>query len=146
MNFKQHLLVGSATAAIVGGTTMYMSKDIRVAGLFAVVTLAGSLVSDLDTGSIPSRIFAWLGIIASIVLIREGMPTPAAIIGIVFMAFNVDHHRGITHKWILPYVCLAVGVFGYYNPQYRYLLLCIPFSIGIMTHFACDKIPPYKII
>ena len=147
MNFRQHLLAGTATSLIVGGISMYMTRDIRVAGIFVIVTIAGSLISDVDTGSIPSRIFAWIGIIASILLIQRGYPKPAAIIGIVYMAFSSDHHRGFTHKWILPYICFAAGIFAYfYQAQYGYLGLCIPFGLGLATHFIIDKIPPYKII
>ena len=146
MNFRQHLLAGTATSLIVGGITLYMSRDIRVAGIFAIVTLAGSLIPDADTGSIPSRIFAWLGVIASIVLIKTGRPLPAAIIGICFMILNLDHHRGFTHKWIVPYACLIVGMIPLFFQANQYLTLLVPFALGVATHLLADRIPPYKII
>lgn len=146
MNFKSHLLAGTATSLIVGGSTYYINRDIEIAVIFAIITIAGSLISDLDTGSIPSRIFAGLGIATSIYLLYIKHEKLAAIVGIVFMAFNLDHHRGITHKWILPIVCFILGALSFKFPNMARYVLLIPFGFGLSTHFIIDKIPPYKII
>jgi len=146
MNFKNHLLAGTATGIITGATAWYITKNPSIGLVFAGVTVIGSLISDLDTGSIPSRIFAWIGIAASCFMLYTGKPKIAAVIGIIFMFFNLDHHRGFTHKWILPIVCFIAGGMALRYPQFRMYVALIPLGIGIATHLAADKIPPYKII
>ena len=144
-NFKGHLIAGTATGIITGGTAWYITKN-PIAGLvFAGVTIAGSLAPDIDVGSIPSRIFAWIGIALSALMIYNGRPTIGAYIGIAYMAFSSDKHRGITHKWILPAACFIAGWYGYVTQNSNYLML-VPFGVGLIVHLCLDKIPPYKII
>lgn len=146
MNFKEHGLAGLATGLLVGAGTFYITKRADQSIVFALVTLAGSLAPDVDTGSIPSRIFAWIGIIASIFLMYKGLFKPAAIIGVVYMAFSSDKHRGFTHKWILPFGCFIVGALSLKFPQLARYLWLVPFGIGLACHYVVDKIPPYKVI
>lgn len=139
MNFKEHLIFGSISGAVVLATSFYMSNNIEESLVFCAVTVAGSLVPDIDTGSVPSRIFAWIGIAVSCMFLYHGNSKPAAIIGIIYMLFSSDKHRGFTHKWILPIACLA---WAYFFKQ----TWPVAFGIGLATHYVCDKIPPYKII
>ncbi len=137
--FKEHLIAGTAAGLATGTGALYMYGDPKLAGFLCAVTVAGSLVSDVDTGSVPSRIFAWIGIAVSILLLYQGNPVPAAYIGIIYMLFSSDKHRGFTHKWILPIGCFIALLIT------KQMWLGA-FAIGLGTHYAVDKIPPYKII
>jgi membrane-bound metal-dependent hydrolase YbcI (DUF457 family) len=139
LNFKNHAIGGLVSGTIVAGVTYYFSKNAQVSFSMGAVTLAGSLLSDCDTGSIPSRIFAWLGVIFSIYLIYIKQPIFSAIIGIIYMSLNLDHHRGFTHKWIVPTACF-IG--AYFSKQAWPIAL----GVGVATHLSLDKIPPWKII
>jgi len=139
MMFKQHLLAGSATALIVGGTTMYMTKNPYIAVAFAITTIAGSLASDIDTGSIPSRIFAWIGIVIAAVFMWYGKDKHSAITGVVYMAFSSDKHRGFTHGWILPIVCLVCAYLAYIHKIPLAFVFLGPFAIGLLTHKLVDQ-------
>lgn len=150
MNFKQHAAAGAATGFIVAGGSYYFLPDPRLGPVLGLIALAGALCPDIDTGSIPSRIFAWVGIAISLLLIYKGSPEPAAYIGIVYMAFSSDRHRGFTHKWILPIGCFVIGGISIYYPETFPILMnlfwLIPFGLGLVTHYIIDKIPPTKII
>ena len=150
MNFKEHAAAGAATGLVVAGGSYYMLPDPRLGPVYGLIALAGSLSPDIDTGSIPSRIFAWVGIAISFLLIHENHPEAAAYIGIIYMAFSSDRHRGFTHKWILPIACFMIGGVGIYYPDvfpiFTRLFWLIPFGLGLITHLIIDKIPPSKII
>lgn len=146
MNFREHSIAGTITGLIVGGTAYYITKNPEIGTAFAVITLAGSLLSDVDCGSIPSRIFAWVGIVLSVFLMYKGHNRYAGIVGLFYMSLSAGKHRGFTHKWIVPIMCLAIGVAGFYYPQFARYILFIPLGIGISVHLCLDKIPPYKII
>jgi hypothetical protein len=139
LDFKNHAIAGLATGSAVAGTSYYFSKNIEISFMMGAVTLAGSLIPDLDTGSIPSRIFAWIGIVLSLYLMYINQSKFAAIIGVAYMAFSAPKHRGLTHKWVLPIACL-IG--AYISKQ----VWPGAFAAGLVTHFALDKIPPWKII
>ncbi len=150
MMFKEHAIAGLATGLVVAGGAYYFLPDPRLGPVFGLIAFAGSLAPDIDTGSIPSRIFAWAGIALSILLLHQNSPEPAAYIGIVYMAFSADKHRGFSHKWILPITCFLIAGVGIYYPDifplFKRLFWLIPFGLGIITHFIIDKIPPTKII
>jgi len=146
MNFKNHLIAGTATSLIVGGGTFYLTRNIEQSIAFGLIALAGSQVSDIDTGSIPSRIFAWLGIAVSVFLLYLGYPTSSAVIGIIYMAFSSSGHRGLTHKWILPITCFIIAAISFKFPNMARYVWLAPFGVGICVHLIIDKIPPYKII
>ena len=139
MNFKAHLIAGSIAGIAISAINYYFSKDLKSSIILGSITLAASLVPDIDTGSIPSRIFAWLGILVSCFLLYFKNPFPAAIIGIVYMAFSSDKHRGFTHKWALPICCFIAS---YLTKQ----LWLSAFGLGLIVHYVMDNIPPYKLI
>lgn len=139
MNFRAHALAGTATGLITGATAWYITKN-PVAGLaFAGVTVIGSLASDIDTGSIPSRMFAWAGIIIAALLMWYGKDRHSAVTGIVYMAFSSDKHRGFTHGWALPVVCFVCSYLAYIHKIPLQFILLFPFAIGLLTHKAVDK-------
>lgn len=138
MKFKNHLIAGTATGIITGGTAWYITKNPEIGLSFAGVTLAGSLASDIDTGSIASRLFAWAGIIMAAVLMWYGKDRHAAIVGVVYMAFSSDKHRGFTHGWSLPAVCFVCSYFAYVREIPLQFVLLFPFAVGLLTHKAVD--------
>lgn len=137
MKFREHAIAGLITGSAVTGASYYFSKNIQVSFMMGVVTLAGSLCPDIDAASIPSRIFAWLGIIFSVYFIYINQAVYGACVGIVYMAFNVDHHRGITHKWSMVVVCL-IGMYIYKQAWPGAL------AVGLCCHYILDKMNPLK--
>jgi len=123
-------MAGMATGLIVGGISMYMTRDIKVAGIFAVVTIAGSLAPDLDCHSIPSRIVSFIGALLTGFLIYSKTYQPAAWIGCIFFIIKAQKHRGLTHSYFLPILCLVLFKFDIYP--------ALPFGIGLMVHFILD--------
>jgi len=138
MNFKEHAICGAIGGTIVGAVSYYFTKNHQTSIYLGSITLAGSLAPDIDNGSISSRIFAWIGIIVNILLIYLRMSYAAAIIGIIYMIFSSDKHRGITHKWILPFLCFI----GSYLIKDFWLTAL---GLGFMIHYISDKIPPTEL-
>lgn len=148
MNFKAHAIAGSISGIsmslfayhcsdLIGYHSLYHNLEKSI--FFGLITLGASLAPDIDTGSFSSRIFAWIGIISSCILIYLNFPLASAIIGIVYMAFSSDKHRGFTHKWALPISSFIVFIIAN-------VFWLLSFSIGLITHYIVDRIPPYKIL
>ncbi len=139
MNFRNHAIAGLITGSAATGATYYHSKNIQFSFAMGAVALAGSLAPDIDTGSVPSRIFAWVGILFSCYLIYIKQTRFAAYIGLIYMVLSSGKHRGLTHKWIIPIVCF-IG--SYLSKQAWPGAL----AMGWACHLSVDKIPPWKII
>jgi len=139
MNFKGHLragLVASALSTVVYSLSANDSTPDAGAMVFTAV-LVGSLVPDLDTNSIPSKITALLGSIFCLWSLITKEPYPALIFATGFLFIKSFNHRTWTHLWSLPTILIAVAV------KYNIPLL-IPFSVGIMTHYVIDCYGPKK--
>ena len=137
--FKEHATVGLVSGAIVGFGVGYYSSDYILGALFGMAVFVGSLASDIDTGSIPSKWFARIGIVLAIALMYYGQHKHASIIGLAYMGFSSDKHRGFTHGWPLIIVCFVVGYFGAISKIPAYFVLFAPFGAGLLIHKLLDK-------
>lgn len=139
MNFREHAIAGLITGSAVTGASYYFSRNIPFSLLMGAVTVAGSIAPDVDTGSIPSRIFAWIGIALAAVFMYFGKNKNAAATGIIYMAFSSDRHRGATHSWVLIMVCAGLGYAGFRQWMPIYFILMSAFSVGLITHKIIDS-------
>ena len=138
-NFKTHALAGLAASTILGGATIALTSNIKLGIAFGVSTLVGSLISDIDTGSIPSRIFAWIGIAISGLMMYFGKNQQAAIVGLIYMGLSSDKHRGFTHSWVLVAILMVLGFLAGYGKISPEFVLLAPLSFGIAVHLIIDR-------
>lgn len=152
MNYKNHLIFGTASSV---ATPVIMNiigfgLNTKETVIIMASCLAGSLFPDCDTQSIPSRIYATLGAVLSVLCYFAGMSGFVWLIWIPFILAKMSKHRGWTHsKWLpigltlAPYLLSALSIifelFQYYGSlafNYRYIF--IAFSIGLITHILLD--------
>lgn len=138
-NFKGHLIAGSISSVALAAGSYYLTGDVLLSTSWGSCVFIGSLAPDIDTGSIPSRIFAISGIIISAFLLYIGMTREAALIGIVYMAFSSDKHRGFTHGWMLIIATMCLGILGAYGKIHIFYSLLAPFSFGLIVHKVMDR-------
>ena len=137
MDFKQHSRPGLIVSCIVITLGMIVMKKFEQPLLWAVVVYIGSIFPDLDTNSIPGRWAARIGFIFSGIMLVINKPWPPAIIGTAFLLIKSDKHRGFIHKWWFIAAFIIAG-FIWRQP------LCFAFGVGLIIHFAVDKISPLK--
>lgn len=133
MNFKDHALIGAATGLVTGACFLVYSGSWPLAIMQALTVFLGSLAPDLDTDSIPSRWTARIGFVVACIFMLENKYFPAAIIGSAFMLMKCGKHRGMTHKYYLPFILFGAAAF-FSN------FLFAAFGIGILVHLKADKI------
>ena len=137
--FKEHVLAGTVTGVIVGAVTGYYSGSVGFGISNAIFVLIGSQLPDIDTVSIPSRIFAWLTIVFSGVMMYLGEHKQAAISGILYAAFSCDKHRGWKHGWPLIICCFVAAFLSTKNILPNYYFLLAPLALGLISHKFLDK-------
>jgi uncharacterized metal-binding protein len=138
MNFKAH-----ASAGIIAATTqaiiLYINHvDIETISFSFAIVFIFSLLPDLDTHSTPSRFSAIFILLYSVYLIYYNSILEALTINMLYVFFKTLKHRGITHKYILPALAIVIGV-------YLSHLMYISIGIGLIVHYACDSISPFKL-
>lgn len=139
MNFKQHAIIGAASSGIIAVGSFALTKNPAIALTFGVSLFVGSIIPDIDTGSIPSRIFAVATIILAGILMYFGLDKHAAIVGIINAALRIDKHRGYTHSWLLIIVCSAIGIVAAFGKIPEYFVLLAPFAVGLIVHYLVDR-------
>jgi len=137
MNFSQHAKAGLISATIAGIGYYTFANDLKTAVMSAALVFIGSVFPDLDTESIPSRWAARIGFIFSLLCIATNKLLPAAIIGALFFLIKSGKHRGFTHKYSLPALCITAWFFLGNVP-------CAAFGVGLLVHFGLDKISPFQ--
>ncbi len=100
--------------------------------------LAGSLAPDLDTQSRPSKYLSFMLFLFGLWSIWEKEPYPFIIFATAFMFIKSMNHRTFCHIFTLPVVLSISAV--YFN-----IWWLIPFSVGLIVHYACDKMNPLKL-
>lgn len=144
MDFAGHLKTGLATSTICTGVhgiaTAYTgdSQNPKILLITFFACLIGSLISDLDTHSTPSRIFSFILMVFGAYSIYTKEPYFALAILTGFAFIKSMRHRGWCHAFSLP---LALSIFAFSSGYY----LLIPFSVGILTHFWADSLHPLKL-
>lgn len=141
MNFKEHLTGGLAAGTVATGTLAaipgHAASDPREYAFIFALIVAGSLAPDLDTHSKPSRYTAMAGAVFSAVSIYFKEYHYAAWAGLVFFIIKAQKHRGVTHSWLLPVLCVGVSL-------YMGNLFAAAFGGGLATHYVLDRISPLR--
>ncbi len=135
MKFSGHSRAGIITAVVLGGAGFFYFKNFDKAALIAIAGYLGAVFPDLDTDSIPSRRAAQTGLIISLCYIFTNKPWTPALLGTLFFLIKSGKHRDFIHKYWFPAVCFILGFF-LKTP------LCFAFGIGVLVHFALDKVNP----
>lgn len=136
MNFYSHAKAGLLAASIMGGVAAFVNKDLQTAVYSFTLTFCGSIFPDLDTESIPSRWAARAGLLFTSACIFLDNLFPAAIAGMLFFAIKSGHHRGFTHKYPLPVICILLSFYlGFWDS-----MLYASFGIGLICHLMLDNL------
>jgi membrane-bound metal-dependent hydrolase YbcI (DUF457 family) len=135
MNFTSHAKAGFWTALIAAVTSFLIKNDLRFSLLAGALCWVGAVLPDLDTDSIPSRWAARLGLAFTCLCIYTGSLFPATIAGLLFFAVKSTVHRGITHSYFLPLLCIALGI---WHGNFLYG----SFGIGLLCHLVVDQLSP----
>ncbi len=137
MNHKAHMIAGIfAGVSIAGFLSKYETREDAIVG--GVACFLGSEFPDLDTGSIPSRMFARFGFLAAFGLLYYDQAYYAALVGIFFMFVKSQPHRGITHSYFLPLLLFLFSVVIF--QEYAIMLSC--FGVGLLVHYILDRRNP----
>jgi len=140
MNHKVHLLAG-ITAGFGVGSFLYSYENQEQALIGGIACFLGAEFPDIDTGSIPSRVAARIGALSAIALIYLNLSFYAALIGTAFMIVKAQPHRGLTHSYLLPFMCFVLA--STYYDYYSIAASC--FGIGLIVHILIvDRINPFN--
>ena len=137
MKFSQHAKGGVIAATLTAASQFAIVNDWKMAGLSGVLCFIGSIFPDLDTESIPSRWAARLGLVFSLICFYTKNYLPAVIAGSLFFLIKSGSHRGFTHKYFFPAICIGVGI-GVGN------FLHVSFGVGLIVHFWLDRISIFE--
>lgn len=133
MNYPYHLAAG----AIVGLSAPIIMNEIGISipeqqqlFVFPAIVL-GSIFPDIDTESIPSKIYATFALVCLTVFAIKHRPWHGVILMIPYLAAKISRHRGWTHslKFIFSLILIPLIV----------TLLAIAFpSIGWLANLLLD--------
>ena len=152
MNYRNHLIFGTVTSI---ATPIIMNQagfslDMGDIAVIIPAVIAGSLFPDCDTASIPSRIYAILGVIWSVFFFIFEMNDFIIPLWLPFIFAKMSRHRSWTHARWLPVVLTAIPFFLFRltinyprfhhiaDLMYEYRLLFMAFSLGLITHLILD--------
>lgn len=108
MNFKAHLSISTASAAVLTGIAYTLDTGLseQDVALIAPMVVLGGIFPDVDTESIPSR---WYAIIMSLLLPvfwYFDMPWHWIAVLVPYMAAKMFPHRNWTHSGLLVLVLI----------------------------------------
>ena len=153
MNFGCHL--GISTAISLGipiiareiGVPIDQAKEIYI----IPAIILGGIFSDIDTESIPSKIYAGFAFIALIILAIKNKPWHGVMLMAPYLAAKISKHRGWTHSiytvfalLISPLIIATIAYLLPFNVQTisdiinNYYWLIVSFSFGICIHKFLD--------
>lgn len=145
MLFKDHLRFGLiASVASAGAYSLIapkipeLSSDPESIAIAFGACLAGSLAPDLDCQSKPSKYLSFALFLFGLWSIWEKEPYPFIAFAVAFMFIKSFNHRTFCHIYSLPLI-LSISA-AYFN-----IWWLIPFSAGLIVHYACDKMNPLKL-
>lgn len=134
--FKTHALSGAGSGFLVATGIGYITGRIDVAVTFWFFVFVGSILPDIDTGSIPSRVFSIATVIIAGIFIFKGMDRHAAITGILNAVMRIDKHRGFMHSLLLVIILLIIGAMGCFGKIHMYYSVLAPLSFGMFVHIV----------
>lgn len=152
MNYKNHLIFGTVTSIATPIIMNQIGFNLNMGEIAVIVpvVIAGSLFPDTDTASIPSRMYAILGLITSVFFYIIGMSNFIIPLWLPFIFAKMSHHRGWTHSWYLPAGLASMPymlfVFTVDLPRFQhiaklmfeYRLVFMAFSVGLVCHLLLD--------
>ena len=143
-NFKGHITAGLIASAVVTTATGFLTQNVEASVLAGGACFFGSLASDIDVDSIPSRWFARLGFVATILLYYFNKKDLGLILGASFFFLKSGKHRGWTHKYSLPLGLVVVGKIYEvaYSPAYAYAYF-LAVAVGLLAHYTIDTMNPF---
>ncbi len=138
--FQKHNYQAIVQSLIIFITLIVLGLKPENALMISLIVYLGANFPDLDTNSIPSMWAARFVIVSSVYFIYIDKLIYAVIVGIIFAAPKISKHRGWTHKYS-TLVLIPVTVYFRFEP---YTLIAISFSIGLLIHYAIDRLNPFK--
>ncbi|MBU2647526.1 metal-dependent hydrolase [bacterium] len=140
MNFPSHLKAGliASAAVTISARTITGTDKLESLAMIFLLCLVGSLAPDLDTKSVPHKIAALFGFMFCIASIYTGHPYPAPYFATGFLFISSMDHRGYTHVYLWPLILIGAGLYGMN-------LYLISFGVGLLTHYALDRMNPLKL-
>ncbi len=152
MNYKNHLIFGISTSIATPAIMNQIGYNLNPSDIALIIptVIAGSLFPDCDTQSIPSRIYAILGLITSVFFFIAGMNNFIIPLWLPFIFAKMSKHRGWTHSPLLPLGLILVPwlifktTISSLNYQHiaelthEYRFVFLSFSIGLICHLVLD--------
>lgn len=145
MLFADHLRYGFiASVATAGAYSLIapqipeLSNDPDSIAIAFGACLAGSLAPDLDTNSRPSKYFSMFLFLFGLWSIWNRELYPFVIFATAFAFIKSMNHRTFCHIFALPMILSISAV-------YFSIWWLIPFSVGLICHYICDRLNPLKL-
>ena len=134
----------TSIATSTGAYYLCHKPDIAIAcGLF---TFSGSLIPDLDIGSIPQRWFNRFVCLALLIMFIVKQHAIANIVAICALLPQTSKHRGYMHSQVFAILCPTIAFVMVYclrkdtdEELVNILLICISMSIGWLVHLFLDS-------
>jgi membrane-bound metal-dependent hydrolase YbcI (DUF457 family) len=152
MNYPYHLAAG----AIAGLSAPIIMKEIGISipeqqqlAIFPAILL-GSIFPDIDTESIPSKIYAAFSLFCLIIFAIKNKPWHGVILMIPYLAAKISRHRGFTHSFklvisliLIPLVVTLLAIIfpsidWLANLLLDYYITICCFAAGIVIHKILD--------
>jgi membrane-bound metal-dependent hydrolase YbcI (DUF457 family) len=133
MNYPYHLAAGT----IVGLTAPLILKEVGISVpdqqqlLIFPAILLGSIFPDIDTESIPSKIYAAFSLVCLAIFAIRHRPWHGVILMGPYLAAKISRHRGWTHSFKLVFSLILI-------PLVVILLAIIVPSIGWLANLLLD--------
>lgn len=154
MNFKEHVKGSALTAITVSALVILLGVKVGTSeiAILSLSIILGGNFPDIDTNSYPSKIYAWVGVIATIGLFVSQSYGGIPFIWIPFVAAKMFGHRKWTHSIILPLLTGLIPVvqliISFKRNDHIDLIISnkgIPavalmgFTIGVLVHLFLDS-------
>ena len=138
--FQKHNYYAMAGSVLISISLIAVGVKPEFALILSLSGYLGANFPDLDTASTPSMWAARFVIASSAYFIYIDKLIYAVIVGIIFAAPKISKHRGWTHKYS---TLVLIPVITYYTFE-SYTLIAIAFSVGLLIHYAIDKMNPFN--
>lgn len=141
MNFRSHLTGGASVSTVITIGYSFLQKfpiDQDDLALMFGACLVGSLAPDLDTQSKSSRYVSMFLFLFGVWSLIHQDPYPVVVLLVGFAFIKSMSHRTWCHVYSLPVILTGIALtFD--------IWWLIPFSIGLVCHYAIDNMNPLKL-
>jgi len=145
MNFKGHVIITSSIAVASIATVKYFYPNSQIDRLCyaGAAMVFGGMFPDVDTHSHPSKIYAFLSLIALIVFTVIKFPWFGVAIVAPYLLAKMSKHRGWTHSTIFPILCITLSIV-LTERSYAFIggsqWIIWWFGVGLLIHILIDLI------